>query len=130
VKTAGIMLLILMSLSASAQKFNLDSIQVPEDFEHVFVKQISGDSLSTSFLIVVKTEVKLHKHISHTENVYVIEGRGKMRLGDHWLDIKAGDLIFIPKNTPHKVIVTSEIPLKVISIQSPVFDGSDRILLE
>lgn len=114
-KTIGITLLLLISLSASAQKFNLDSIQIPTDFEHVFVKQLNGDSLSTTFLIVVKTQVKLHKHTSHTENVYVLEGRGKMLLGEAWIEIGPGDLLFIPQNTPHKVITTSETPLKVIS---------------
>ena len=41
-----------------------------------------------------------------------------------------GDFVFIPKNTPHSVNVISKVPLKVISVQAPFFDGKDRVLLE
>lgn len=129
-KIITIMLLILSCYKLNAQQFELDSISIPDDFENIFVTQISGDSLSTSFLIVIKHEVKLHKHLEHTEHVYVLEGEGMLQLGEKSLTIKSGDFVFIPKNTAHKVITNSTIPLKVISIQSPAFDGSDRIQLE
>jgi mannose-6-phosphate isomerase-like protein (cupin superfamily) len=51
-----------------------------------------------------------------------------MQLGEQIKAIKKGDFIFIPKNTFHAVKTTSEIPLKVISLQAPFFDGTDRIL--
>ena len=94
------------------------------------VEKIGGDSLTTSFLITIKLGVKKHLHIEHSETIYVIEGEGEMLLGDKMIHIKKGDYIFIPKNTPHKVDVTSTIPLKVLSIQAPYFDGKDRLLLE
>ncbi len=103
---------------------------IDETFENIYSQKIYGDSLSTSFLILIKKEVKLHKHLEHSEHVYVLEGEGNMQLGNDWFKIKSGDIIFIPKNTPHKVVTTSKNSLKIISIQSPYFDGSDRILLE
>ncbi len=113
-----------------SQRIPLYALEVPEDFENVYVQLLAQDSLSSSFLIVVKKEVKLHKHLYHSEHVYVLEGAGEMQLGEKWFSVHAGDVIFIPKNTLHKVLTTSKIPLKVLSIQSPYFDGSDRILLE
>ena len=71
----------------------------------------------------------LHKHEWHTEQVYILEGTATMRLGDSWFDIKANDYIVIPQNTLHAVKVTSSTPLKVMSIQSPYFDGSDRVMI-
>ena len=65
----------------------------------------------------------------HTEQVYVLEGGGSMTLGDSTFSIKAGDLILIPMGTPHSVITTTDVPLKVVSIQSPKFDG-DRIWIK
>jgi mannose-6-phosphate isomerase-like protein (cupin superfamily) len=56
----------------------------------------------------------------------VIEGEGKMQLGEKIKEIKKGDFIFIPKNTYHSVNTTSNNELKVISIQAPYFDGKDR----
>ena len=94
------------------------------------VEKIGGDSLTTSFVISIKQGVKKHLHKEHSETIHVLEGEGNMLLGDKMIHIKKGDFIFIPKNTPHKVDVTSTIPLKVLSIQAPYFDGKDRLLLE
>ena len=44
--------------------------------------------------------------------------------------VRKGDFVFIPKNTPHSVKVISNVPLKVLSVQAPFFDGKDRVLLE
>jgi mannose-6-phosphate isomerase-like protein (cupin superfamily) len=62
--------------------------------------------------------------------VTVLEGRGEFYLDGERIDIKAGDQIIIPPNTPHAVITRSKKPLKVISIQSPEFLGKDRFFLE
>ena len=45
-------------------------------------------------------------------------------------EIKKGDVVFIPKNTAHAVKSTGKQPLKVLSVQSPNFDGKDRIFIE
>ncbi len=89
-----------------------------------------GDSLSSSFCIVIKKEVKPHKHQYHSEHGYVLEGEGRMKLGDKTFLIKKGDFLFIPKNTVHAVVNTGAVPLKVLSIQSPLFDGKDRVMVE
>ena len=57
----------------------------------------------------------------------MLEGSGDFTLGDTTQPIKKGDLITIPKNTWHGVEVTSKVPLKVVSIQSPEFKGVDRV---
>jgi mannose-6-phosphate isomerase-like protein (cupin superfamily) len=53
-----------------------------------------------------------------------------MTLGDSIFNIHEGDLIFIPSNTFHAVITTSKKLLKVLSVQSPFFDGRDRIFTD
>jgi mannose-6-phosphate isomerase-like protein (cupin superfamily) len=117
-------------LGSYAQATNAYNINPKEPYENIYSEKFASDSLSTSFIIWIKKEVKLHKHLAHSEHVVVIEGEGKMQLGEKEFMIKKGDIVFIPKNTPHKVVATSNIPLKVISIQSPEFDGTDRVLLE
>ena len=97
------------------------------DYDNLYIKKLSSDSLSTSFAIWIKLKVKLHKHDFHTEHVYVLEGSGDFTFGDTTQPIKKGDLITIPKNTWHGVEVTSKVPLKVVSIQSPEFKGIDRV---
>jgi mannose-6-phosphate isomerase-like protein (cupin superfamily) len=98
--------------------------------ENIYSRKVSGDSLSTTFCILIKKEVKAHKHIFHSENVLILEGEGLMKLDGKIFAIKKGDVIFISKNATHSVKTTGKIPLKVLSIQSPAFDGSDRVFVE
>lgn len=130
-KTIYTFLILILSLSIQAQTWqNADTVTCPKEVENIYVRPLYSDSLSSSYVIFIKKEVKLHKHISHSEHVVVLNGTGDMVLGDKIFPIKKGDVIFIPKNTPHSVVTTSKKPLKVISIQSPQFYGEDRVMLE
>lgn len=120
---------ILTNIHAGSQIIiSSDSIQPPSDLTNVSVQKIAGDSLTSTFVIFIKDHVPMHKHVSHSENVFVLEGEGIFTLGSETHEIKAGDMIFIPVNTFHELKVSSPAPMKVISVQSPEFDGSDRIL--
>jgi mannose-6-phosphate isomerase-like protein (cupin superfamily) len=115
-------------LSAVAQNLDLRPIRTAQISEPVEVYPLAGDSLVSSFLIYVNEQVKPHYHELHSEHVMVLEGQGIMVLGDSVFTVNAGDFLFIPKGTVHSVSKTSEVPLKVISIQAPNFDGKDRVL--
>lgn len=130
-KKTVFLLFSIVSLFGSAQNYQaLDTIKPIGEYENIYFRQIYSDSLVSSFVIFVKKEVKLHKHVSHTEHVYILEGEGEMRLGESTIKVKKGDMVPIPKNTPHSLKVTSPIPAKVLSIQAPLFDGKDRIMIE
>jgi mannose-6-phosphate isomerase-like protein (cupin superfamily) len=109
---------------------NIQSIEPEVAYDNVHVLALNSDSLSSSFLIWVKKSVTKHLHQHHTENIYVLEGAGLMLIGADTLFIKEGDHIVVEPNTPHAVWVKSSQPLKVLSIQSPFFDGNDRLILE
>jgi mannose-6-phosphate isomerase-like protein (cupin superfamily) len=126
---ACLVLLIFASTSAQSVQ-NVDSIKAPAASYSVFSHKLAADSLVSSVLIYIEKEIKLHKHLNHSEHVYIIEGEADMRLGEKVLKVKKGDLIFIPQGTPHAVKVTSQTALKCISIQAPFFDGKDRVMLE
>jgi mannose-6-phosphate isomerase-like protein (cupin superfamily) len=98
------------------------------EFENIHVQKISEDSLQSSFVIWIKSGVREHFHSEHTENIYIISGKAMMTLADSTFTIRAGDHLTIPKGTPHSVTkVFGRKPLQVLSIQSPKFDGADRI---
>ncbi|HEY0029325.1 MAG TPA: cupin domain-containing protein [Bacteroidia bacterium] len=124
------LLFFLLPLFASAQNQSLDTIKAPAVYDNIYSRAIASDSLSSSFVIFIKKEVKKHKHVSHTEHVYILDGEGEMLLGDKTIKVKKGDMIFIPKNTVHSLKVTSVFPVKVLSVQSPNFDGKDRIFID
>jgi mannose-6-phosphate isomerase-like protein (cupin superfamily) len=117
------------AFTSMAQKADLKRIK-HDGTSLIQSKRIFGDSLATSFVILIKKEVKAHKHMLHSEHVYILEGSATMRLGEESFTVSEGDLIFIPKGAVHAVKVTSDIPLKVISLQSPHFDGTDRVMVE
>ncbi len=126
-----LLLLLIVPLFAIGQNSQAwDTIKAPSEFENIYSRTLYSDSLSSSFVIFIKKEVKKHKHQFHTEHVYILEGEGEMLLGEKQLNVKRGDILFIPKNTIHSLKVTSKEPVKVLSIQSPYFDGKDRILIE
>ena len=130
-KTPFLLLFSIGIMLCNAQSFqSLDTIKTYGDYENIFLRKLSSDSLVSSFVIFIKKEVKAHKHVNHSEHVYVLDGEGEMIVADNKMKIKKGDMIFIPKNTFHSLKVTSSAPVKVLSIQSPMFDGKDRVMQE
>lgn len=88
------------------------------------------DSLQSSFRLTIPHRVVAHYHQFHTENIFVLQGRAEMRMNDTVICIKKGMHVSIPKGTIHSVEkVLSRRPLVVISVQSPYFDGKDRVIV-
>lgn len=121
-------LLFIEMYSQSIYTPNLEHLE--EEFDNIYSEEIHSDSLSSSFLILIRNNVPLHKHEFHSEHVFVLEGTGEMTLGTQHVSITKGDLVIIPKGTPHSVEVTSMDPLRILSIQSPKFTGKDRVLIK
>lgn len=125
-----IALFILAHMSFGQQVEIIANFQPELNYENVHVYELDSDPLTSTYLIWVKSDVKEHYHAEHTEVVYVLEGEGELTLGDTKRIIRPGDYIFIPKGTRHSVLVKSESPMKVLSVQTPQFDGSDRVIVE
>ena len=129
-KILNLILLMFLINHSNAQEFvsSTDIIEpANEDYDNISITKLSTNSDATTFAIWIKKKVKIHKHINHTEHVYIKQGKGKFQLADSLYNVKTGDLIIVPKNTWHGVIVESRNPMKVISIQSPEFFGKDRV---
>jgi len=110
------------------QKISVDTLghKMANTFENIQVKKIAEDSNQSSFIIWVKKEVKPHYHQYHSEYIHVLSGSATMQLGADTFKIQQGDIVFIPQRSIHSVKTNSTQPLKVISIQTPKFDG-DRV---
>lgn len=130
-RAAFVVLLMVLGICVNAQNPNLiNTLDLEPGGGGITNKNLFNDSLASSFCIIIKNEVKAHKHVKHSEHVIVQSGEGVMRLGEKEFTIKEGDVIFIPKGTVHAVIVKGKKPLKVLSIQTPYFDGNDRVMME
>ena len=123
-------LVFLFTTIAQAEILKLSEITLPEGTENIYVKKIASDENSSDFVIFIKEQVPLHKHLTHTETIFVLEGRGMFQQGEEKVEIGPGDYLRIPENTPHAVTVLSDEPLKVLSVQAPEFLGKDRVFIE
>jgi uncharacterized cupin superfamily protein len=61
-----------------------------------------------------------HLHHAQEEAFVILEGRGTLRVAGEMLELKAGDVAFLPAGPdyPHQIINTSEAPLKYLSIST------------
>lgn len=110
-----------------ATELFLSDIKMPPETENVYVHKLAEDESASDFVVFVKKRVPPHKHMTHTETVYVLEGTGIFEMGGKKIKIAPGHYVKIPKGVVHSVTVTSKIPLKALSIQAPQFFGKDRV---
>lgn len=109
---------------------SLKPLKPDTTYDNILVKKLSSDKFASAFVIWIKEGVKAHKHEVHTENLYVVEGKGDMKIGSETIQVKPGDYFVIPPGTAHSLKVTSGKAMKVLSVQSPEFLGKDRIFID
>ena len=98
-------------------------------YDNVLVQRLFSDGHASGFVIWIKQSVPLHMHASHSETVVILAGSATMTLGNETLKVKKGDIFFIPQGMPHSVTVQRGV-LKVMSLQAPEFDGTDRVPIQ
>ena len=60
-----------------------------------------------------------HLHANANEIQYILEGKGTIWLGDKEVSVKPGDLVIIPKGTPHGGTKPDGRTIKAIAIKTP-----------
>lgn len=73
---------------------------------------------------------KLHKHAVSDHFVYILKGRGEVRLGDKKETVTQGDLILIPKGVAHSILKTGDGEFVFLAMSSPPLDQQDFVWLE
>lgn len=86
----------------------------PTGFRSKMFMSADGATISVQDGNVVK-----HMHPNTNEIQYILEGTGTVWLGDKEVPVKAGDLIIIPKGTPHGGTKPDGKPFRAIAIKTP-----------
>jgi mannose-6-phosphate isomerase-like protein (cupin superfamily) len=86
-------------------------------------------TLPQGTLAVQTGDVPKHMHNDSDELDYVISGSGAFWLGDHQQEIRAGDLIVIPKGTVHAGSRASSGEFKLLAIKMPPQAPGDAHLM-
>lgn len=74
--------------------------------------------------------LSLQLHQQRREIWVVVAGSGLMTLGDNQFDVKAGDVIKIEREQPHRVANTGELPLVIIETQLGICPEDDITRIE
>jgi uncharacterized cupin superfamily protein len=84
--------------------------------------RVGAKSIGTSYLEIPpgRQAFPHHFHSANEEAVFVIEGAGRVRIGQSEVDIEAGDYISFPVGPEHAHSIrnTSEEPLKLLCIST------------
>ena len=70
-----------------------------------------------------------HLHANANEIQYILEGTGTIWLGDKEVTVKPGDLVIIPKGTPHAGTKPQGRTIKALAIKTPPQAPDDTKLL-
>ena len=96
-------------------------VEGPESFSVNLSGATDGATISMQNGTVAK-----HMHPNTNEIQYVLEGSGTIWLGDKQVQVKAGDLIVIPKGTAHGGATTA---MKAVAIKTPPQAPDDTKML-
>jgi quercetin dioxygenase-like cupin family protein len=89
---------------------------------HEFIGETQGAPFS-AYIVTAKPGQgpPLHTH-PYVEVAFTIEGRATITVGDETREVKAGSIVVIPPNTPHRFVNSGDMVLRQIDVHaSPKF---------
>src|SRR5947209_19273214 len=100
---------------------NLDQLPFV-GMSHQFVGEKDGAPFS-AYIVTAKPGQGPPLHIHpYVEVAFTIEGCASITVGDETREVKSGDIVVIPANTPHRFVNSGEIILRQVDIHaSPRF---------
>lgn len=84
--------------------------------------ETTGGKYSSACLVEVapgQRALPAHSHPNGEETIYIIQGEGKVLIGDEMSDIKAGSIMLFPQGVPHMLYCTGDMMLKGICFYAP-----------
>lgn len=91
--------------------------------------QIERCSLAEEVL-PVGASVGRHYHVETEEVYYILNGTGRMTVGDETREVTAGDAIFIPRRAAHTLENTGQTPMTILLVCGPAYSYQDHLMSE
>jgi quercetin dioxygenase-like cupin family protein len=70
---------------------------------------------------------ELHTHPDAEELIIILDGSGRMTIGDEIREVIRGDFVYVPPDTEHELYNDSENLLTSLLVNAPVGEGIDRL---
>ena len=93
---------------------NRSDMKSPEEFEEIHVKLIAHTPQATTAIVWIKSMAPHEVHHNEFEKFLILEGTCDIIVGEATYPLVAGNYFQIPLHEGHRVVVTSNIPCKVI----------------
>ena len=110
------------------QEINLDKMLEENPLppgENIKVVNLGRSQSASQHLVQIRDREAPHVHKLHDATVTVMRGQGYLILGQKHIDLKAGDIIHIPRGVPHYYVNTASDPTVALAVYAPAFDGKD-----
>ncbi len=94
--------------------------------ENIKIRNYITKSLSSSFSLAVSTLNGLHPrtmNIASDRAYFIIEGEGTVEVGNKIGQVRAGDAVYIPKNTVHSIRGR----IKYVVVNAPPYESSNEV---
>ena len=87
---------------------------LPSDADNIFVKIIAQTAEAISAIVWIKEQTPMEKHSVESERFLIVEGSCDIMVNGEKNSLIPGDYFSIPLHADHEVLVTSDIPCKVV----------------
>jgi mannose-6-phosphate isomerase-like protein (cupin superfamily) len=74
------------------------------------------------------TKMRIHKHMNNDEIIFIQKGEGTLTLGEESIEVKSGDVVFVPRGVWHGLHNTSKENLRMVFQYSPA--GFEEYFME
>ena len=82
------------------------------------------------FLTRREPGTKLHRHLKSDHFVYILKGKGEVRIGARREAVASGDLVLIPKGEEHSILKDGPGDFLFLAFSTPPMDSKDFAWLE
>lgn len=93
--------------------------------ENIKVANLGRSASASQHVVQIRDRETLHMHKLHDATVTMLRGQGYLVLADKRINLKAGDVIHIPRGVVHQYVNTAGEPTVALAVYAPAFDGKD-----
>lgn len=109
-----------------SESFSTVSWTADERAQEVAFRTLKTTPESSDHLIRLNRSEKPHVHDTHDIAVFITKGRIRFHWKDRVCDLRAGDVIEIPRGIVHWGEKVTDEPPEAFAVITPPFDGKDK----
>lgn len=93
--------------------------------DNIKVANLGRSASASQHVVQIRDREFLHVHKIHDATVTMLRGQGYLVLDKKRINLKAGDVIHIPRGIAHQYVNTAGEPTVALAVYAPAFDGKD-----